>query len=96
MFILYKVAVAYLSYSLFKIIFNNTSFHNMFIQKFNINDKKNMLKYNFIFYIIISMILLGIELLIRGAIPKHIYSYYIGMGILFASIDRCRGYLDSK
>ncbi len=93
--LLYKMALAFLSYSFFKIVFNNTPIHNIFIQKFKINNRKRMLTYNFIFYIIISMVFLGIELLIKGAVPRHIYSYYIGMGILFASIDRCRSFIDN-
>ncbi len=93
--ILYKVALAFLSYQVAKIVFNNTKIHNVFVQKLKLNNRKRMLMYNFLFYIILSMILLGIELLIKGAVPRHIYSYYIGMGILFASIDRCRAFIDS-
>ncbi len=93
--LLYKIALAFLSYSFFRIVFNKTPIHNIFMQKFRINNRKRMLTYNFMFYIIISMIFLGIELYMKGAVPKHIYSYYIGMGILFASIDRCRAYIDN-
>ncbi len=93
--IIYKIILAYVSYTMFKLFFNNTKFYDFFAKKVNMSTKKRMYVSNFMLYLLVTMSLLGVEMFIRGYGITNIYSYYIGLGLLFSAVDKGRGYIEN-